>query len=29
MNIRSSGLYLIRITDQSGKTYNQKVIVKR
>ncbi|MDR2621644.1 MAG: T9SS type A sorting domain-containing protein, partial [Dysgonamonadaceae bacterium] len=23
LNIRSSGLYLIRITDQSGKTYNQ------
>lgn len=28
LNIHSSGLYLITITDQSGKTYNQKVMVK-
>jgi ligand-binding sensor domain-containing protein len=28
LNISSSGLYLIKITDQSGKTYNQKAIVK-
>jgi ligand-binding sensor domain-containing protein len=27
LNISSSGLYLIKITDQSGKTYNQKLTV--